>query len=93
MIVFDNVTKYYKSNVGLEKVSVRINKGDFVFLVGRALELDFYQADPEGDRRHIGASGGGQRSDYYVESSGPNPAEKYRDRVPGFPSSAEEDRL
>lgn len=34
MIVFDNVTKYYKSNVGLEKVSVRINKGDFVFLVG-----------------------------------------------------------
>lgn len=34
MIVFNNVTKYYKSNVGLEKVSVRINKGDFVFLVG-----------------------------------------------------------
>ena len=34
MIVFKNVTKYYKSNVGLEKVSVRINKGDFVFLVG-----------------------------------------------------------
>ena len=34
MIVFDNVTKYYKSNVGLEQVSVHINKGDFVFLVG-----------------------------------------------------------
>ena len=34
MIVFDNVTKYYKSNVGLWKVSVHINKGDFVFLVG-----------------------------------------------------------
>lgn len=34
MIVFNNVTKYYKSNVGIEKVSVRINKGDFVFLVG-----------------------------------------------------------
>ena len=34
MIVFDNGTQYYKSNVGLEKVSVRINKGDFVFLVG-----------------------------------------------------------
>ena len=34
MIVFDNVTKYYKSNVGLEKVNVHINKGDFVFLVG-----------------------------------------------------------
>lgn len=34
MIVFNNVTKYYKSNVGIEKVSVKINKGDFVFLVG-----------------------------------------------------------
>lgn len=34
MIEFKNVSKYYKSNVGLEKVSVKINKGDFVFLVG-----------------------------------------------------------
>lgn len=34
MIVFNNVTKYYKTNVGIENVSVRINKGDFVFLVG-----------------------------------------------------------
>ena len=34
MIVFNNVSKYYKSNVGLENVSVRIKKGDFVFLVG-----------------------------------------------------------
>lgn len=34
MIEFQNVTKYYKSNVGLDNVSVKINKGDFVFLVG-----------------------------------------------------------
>ena len=34
MIVFENVTKHYKSNIGLDDVSVRINKGDFVFLVG-----------------------------------------------------------
>ncbi len=34
MIVFDNVTKHYEKNIGLENVSVRINKGDFVFLVG-----------------------------------------------------------
>lgn len=34
MITFDHVTKYYKSNVGLDDVSVRINEGDFVFLVG-----------------------------------------------------------
>ena len=34
MIQFTNVTKHYKTNVGLDKVSVDINKGDFVFLVG-----------------------------------------------------------
>ena len=34
MIEFNNVTKYYKSNVGLDNVTVHINKGDFVFLVG-----------------------------------------------------------
>ena len=34
MIEFDNVTKYYKSNIGLDHVSIKINKGDFVFLVG-----------------------------------------------------------
>lgn len=34
MIIFENVTKRYKSNIGLDNVSVRINEGDFVFLVG-----------------------------------------------------------
>ena len=34
MIQFTNVTKHYKSNIGLDNVSVNINKGDFVFLVG-----------------------------------------------------------
>lgn len=34
MIVFENVTKAYKTNIGLDNVSVKINKGDFVFLVG-----------------------------------------------------------
>lgn len=34
MIEFENVTKRYKSNIGLENVSVKINEGDFVFLVG-----------------------------------------------------------
>ena len=29
MIVFDNVTKSYSSNVGIENVSVHIAKGDF----------------------------------------------------------------
>ena len=34
MIVFENVTKNYNTNVGLDNVSVKIDKGDFVFLVG-----------------------------------------------------------
>ena len=34
MIVLDNVTKLYNTNVGLENASVTIDKGDFVFLVG-----------------------------------------------------------
>ena len=34
MIRFENVTKTYKTNVGLDNVSVHIKKGDFVFLVG-----------------------------------------------------------
>lgn len=36
MIQFDNVTVVYKNNVtGLDKVSFHINKGEFVFLVGK----------------------------------------------------------
>ena len=34
MINFDHVTKTYRTNVGLDDVSVNIKKGDFVFLVG-----------------------------------------------------------
>ena len=34
MIRFENVTKTYKTNIGLDHVSVHIKKGDFVFLVG-----------------------------------------------------------
>ena len=34
MITFDHVPKKYRTNIGLDDVSVHINKGDFVFLVG-----------------------------------------------------------
>ncbi len=34
MITFENVTKTYNSNIGLENANVHIDKGDFVFLVG-----------------------------------------------------------
>lgn len=34
MITFENVTKVYNTNIGLENVNIHIHKGDFVFLVG-----------------------------------------------------------
>ena len=34
MITFENVTKKYNDNVGLENANIKIAKGDFVFLVG-----------------------------------------------------------
>lgn len=34
MITFDNVTKKYNGQVGIENVNVNIERGDFVFLVG-----------------------------------------------------------
>ena len=34
MIEFQNVTKTYGTNIGLKDASIRIDKGDFVFLVG-----------------------------------------------------------
>ena len=34
MIIFDRVTKKYDGQVGIEDVSINIDKGDFVFLVG-----------------------------------------------------------
>lgn len=34
MITFDNVTKSYGTNIGIQDVTIRIKKEDFVFLVG-----------------------------------------------------------
>lgn len=34
MIIFEDVTKLYGVNVGVENINVKIDKGDFVFLVG-----------------------------------------------------------
>jgi len=34
MIIFENVTKSYGNNIGIEDVTISIDKGDFVFLVG-----------------------------------------------------------
>jgi len=34
MIAFDKVTKSYGTNIGIQNVTIQIDKGDFVFLVG-----------------------------------------------------------
>ena len=34
MIDFENVTKMYGTNVGVERINIHIDKGEFVFLVG-----------------------------------------------------------
>ena len=34
MITFENVTKRYNDNIGLENASIQIDDGEFVFLVG-----------------------------------------------------------
>ncbi len=40
MIEFKNVAKHYGNNVGTRERTVRIEKGDFVFLVDRGCGYD-----------------------------------------------------
>ena len=44
MIAFDNVTKSYGNNIGIQDVSVKIGKGDFVFFgwTKRSGQVNFY---------------------------------------------------
>ena len=60
MIVFDNVTKRYGSNIGIQDVSVEINKGDFVFLVGPsgAGKIYVYKAYYKRDQGGFGKDNG-----------------------------------
>lgn len=54
MIEFSNVTKTYNGNIGIENVSVKIDEGEFVFLVGPSgagkstfIKLILKEIDPE----------------------------------------------
>lgn len=54
MITFNNVTKLYSNNTGLQNVNINIEKGDFAFLVGPSgagkstfIKLIFKELDPD----------------------------------------------
>lgn len=63
MIAFENVTKLYGSNVGIQEVSIRIAKGDFCFLVGPSgagkstfIKLILKEVQPDKGRIYLGGN-------------------------------------
>ena len=98
VVEFDDVTKVYDGgSVGLDRVSLRIGRGDFVFLVGptgcgksTCIRLLIKELEPsEGrilDRR--------PRSSATIDRKrGALPAPQHRRGVPGLQAAAEPDRL
>ena len=97
MILFDQVTKVYEPNIaGLEEVSLQIDKGEFVFLVGpsgsgkstfiklllKELEVDLGQPDRG---RPLAAEAEALQD--------PRAAPQHRLRVPGLQAAAQPQRL
>lgn len=95
MITFENVTKHYNTNVGLENASVHIHKGDFVFLVGPSgagkstfIKLILKEIDADSGSIRVA---GKEVTTEQPGSSGAAPEDRHR--IPGFPPAAEEDGL
>ena len=91
MITFDNVTKIYNSNIGLENASIHIKKGDFVFLVGpsgagKSTFIKLILKEINADSGSINVDG--QEVTTLSNREIPMLRKKDRHRVSGFPPSA-----
>ena len=96
MIRLEHVTKSYKnSTVALRDVSINVDKGEFVFLVGPSGfgQVDVPAAAHQGGGARQRADLRGRQGHRRAEPvEGAVPAPQHRLRLPGLPSAAEQDR-